>query len=72
VSRLRDAATSLAAEARAMTRKMPGVHVAVLVYDLQDSHLAVVHDDQAFNWDALATRLKGTAEEIRQQLRSAK
>jgi hypothetical protein len=70
MTRLRSISQSLSSEARERSKKHKGVHVVILVYDAQDTALAYVHDDQATNWDGVANRLKGTAEEIRTQLRS--
>jgi hypothetical protein len=72
LSRLRDIAGSLSSEARAMTKKLPGVQVVVLVFDANDTSLAWVHDGLGTHggWDQVAARLKGTGEEVRQQLRS--
>ncbi len=72
MSRLRDIAGSLSQEARAMTKKLAGVQVVVLVFDANDTSLAWVHDGPGTHggWDQVAARLKGTGEEGRQQLRS--
>lgn len=72
MTRSRLVAQSLSAEARAMSKKYPRMHVAVLVWQGEDSAIAVVHDEEFLSWDGVAARLKGTGEEIRQQLRSAK
>jgi hypothetical protein len=70
MTRLRSISQSLSSEARERSKKHPGVHVVILVYDAQDTALAYVHDDQTANWDAVSNRLRATAEELRAQQRS--
>ena len=67
--RIRDVATSLLAEAKERTSKMPDVEVVILVRDGQRSSLAALMKDVT-TWDDISVALKATAEETRVQQRS--
>lgn len=68
--RLLSVAQSLAAEAAGLTRKLPGVRVVVTVYTGSDAAVRHVLDPQdPVEWDSVATRLQGIAEEIRAEQR---
>lgn len=71
MTRLRTVAQSLMAEARGLTRKMPGANVIILAYDAADTSLAVVHEQESLDWDYIASKLRAAGEELRAEQRTS-
>ena len=72
MERLGSVADSLASEAAGLTRKLKGVRVVVAVYTGTDACVRhVIEPADTPEWDAVAGRLRGISEEIRQQTREA-